>query len=117
MAPELGVGDGPAFGRSMECSWKRPSRPTTAVTEPAREAGICGAAVLTITRPRFGGWTDASGVPNAADTTAAVPLTGSRMLPGSGVPTVSPSARSAEDTCATSVAVGPNSAVYCAAVR
>ena len=87
------------------------------MTAPAREAGTCGAAVLTSARASLGACTDSSGVPNAADTTAAVPLTGSKMLPGSGVPTVSPSARSVEDTCATSVALGPNAAAYCAGVR
>ena len=45
-----------------------------------------------------------SGVPSAAETTAAVPLTGNNVLPGAGVPTVSPSPRSAEETCATSAA-------------
>ena len=52
-------------GLSMECSWTRPSRPTTPVTTPSREAGICGDAVLTIgpggRRPAA--CTDSSGVP------------------------------------------------------
>ena len=32
----------------MECSRTRPSSPVTPVTKPARDAGICGDAVLTI---------------------------------------------------------------------
>ena len=116
VAPGPGAA-GPDFGRSMACSWNRPSRPTTAVTAPAREAGTCGDAVFTIAGAWCGAWTDSSGVPNAADTPAAVPRTGSKMLPGSGVPTVSPSARSAEDTRATSASVGPNAAAYWAGVR
>ena len=88
------------------------------MTTPESEAGTWGVAVLTIARACCcGGCTDSNGVPKAADTTAAVPRTGSRLLPGSGVPTVSPSARRSSDTCATSVALGPNSAAYCAALR
>ena len=102
----------------MSCSWKSPSRPTTPVTTPSREAGTCGEAVLTIARPDWpGACTDSSGVPSAAETTDAVPLTGKSELPGSGVPTVSPSLRRAEDTWATSAVVGPYCAAYCAAVR
>ena len=102
----------------MECSWNRPSRPTTPVTTPSREAGICGDAVFTIDRADSpGGCTDTSGVPSADETTDAVPLTGNNVLPASGVPTVSPSARKAEDACATSAGLGPNCAAYCAAVR
>ena len=86
-------------GRTMACSWARPSNPTTAVTDPARAAGICGDAVFTREGDSSGACTDSSGVEKAADTTAAVPLTGSRVLPGSGVPTVRPSARSADETC------------------
>ena len=102
---------------SMACSSNRPSRPTTPVTAPLSDAGICGAAVLTTTRARSGAWTASSGVPNADETTAAGPLTGSRVLPAAGAPTVSPSPRSTADTCATSAAPGPNSAAYWAAVR
>ena len=103
---------GPGPRLSMSCSRKRPSRPTTPVTTPFREAGTCGDAVLTMTRADSpGACTDSSGVPSAAETTDAVPLTGNSVLPDSGVPTVSPSLRSAEDTCATSAGVGP----YCAA--
>ncbi len=117
MAPAGPAGPAVWLCTNMECSWNRPSRPTTAVTDPARAAGICGDAVLTSAFAWFGAWTDSSGVPNAAETTAAVPLTGSKMLPGSGVPTVSPSLRSTEDTCATSAALGPNCDAYWAAVR
>ncbi len=68
------------------------------MTTPASEAGTWGVAVFTIARAvACGGCTDSSGVPKAADTTAAVPLTGSRVLPGSGVPTVRPSARRSSD--------------------
>ena len=102
----------------MSCSRKRPSRPTTPVTTPFREAGTCGDAVLTMARADCpGACTDSSGVPSAAETTDAVPLTGNSVLPDSGVPTVSPSLRSAEDTWATSAGVGPYCAAYCAAVR
>ncbi len=79
--------------------------------------GDLGDAVLTSARGPLGSCTDSSGVAKAADTTAAVPLTGSRLLPAPGVPTVSPSARSAEDTWSTSAALGPNSAAYSAEVR
>ena len=100
----------------MSCSRKRPSRPTTPVTAPFKEAGTCGAAVLTTTRADCpGARTDSSGVPSAAETTDAVPLTGSNVLPGSGAPTVSPSLRRAADTWATSAGVGPYWAAYCAA--
>ena len=92
----------------MSCSRKRPSRPTTPVTAPLKEAGTCGGAVLTMARADSpGACTDSSGVPSAAETTDAVPLTGNSVLPGAGVPTVSPSPRSAEDTWATSAGVGP----------
>ncbi len=102
----------------MECSWNRPSRPTTPVTTPSREAGICGDAVFTIARAdSSGAWTVSSGVPSAPETTDAVPLTGNRVLPGSGAPTVNPSLRSAEDTWATSAGLGPYSAANCADVR
>ena len=83
-----------------------------------REAGICGDAVFTMARAdSSGARTDSSGVPSAADTTAAVPRTGSSVLPGSGVPTVRPSPRSADDTWATSAGLGPYSAANCADVR
>src|ERR1700691_2775497 len=102
----------------MSCSWKRPSRPNTPRTNPLKEAGTCGAAVLTMARADCpGARTDSSGVPSAAETTDAVPLTGNNELPGSGVPTVSPSLCRAEDTWATSAGVGPYCAAYCAAVR
>ncbi len=77
------------------------------MTRPARSAGTCGVAVLTSARGAFGVCTASIGVPNAADTVAAVPWTGRRVLPGSGAPTVSPSLRNVEDTCATSAALGP----------
>ena len=81
----------------MSCSLKSPSRPTTPVTTPSREAGTCGDAVLTMARADWpGACTDSSGVPSAAETTDAVPLTGNSVLPGSGVPTVSPSLRRAD---------------------
>ena len=100
----------PGAGRSMSCSRKRPSRPTTPVTTPVSEAGTCGDAVLTMARADSpGACTDSSGVPSAAETTEAVPLTGNNVLPGPGVPTVSPWPRSTEDTCATSAGAGP----YC----
>ena len=92
----------------MECSLTSPSRPTTPVTTPAREAGICGGAVLTMARAASpGACTDSKGVPSAAETTDAVPLTGSNVLPGSGAPTVNPSLRKAEETWATSAELGP----------
>ena len=54
----------------MECSLTRPSRPTTPVTTPVREAGICGDAVFTTARADwFGAWTVSSGVPRAAEIT------------------------------------------------
>ena len=85
---------------------------------PASDEGTCGDAVLTIAGADSpGACTDSNGVPSADETTAAVPLTGNNVLPGSGVPTVSPSPRSAAETCATSAAVGPYCAAYCAAVR
>ncbi len=88
------------------------------MTTPESAAGTWGVAVFTIARAACcGACTDSSGVPKAADTTAAVPRTGSRLLPGSGVPTVSPSAPRSADACATSVALGPNAAAYCAAPR
>ena len=87
------------------------------MTAPANDAGIWGGAVLTRTRAWFGAWTVSSCVPNADETTPACPLTGSRVLPAAGAPTVSPSPRSTEDTCATSAGLGPNSAAYWAAVR
>ena len=117
MVAALAGMEGAALGRDMECSWNRPSRPTTPVTTPARDAGTCGDAVFTSAFAWFGARTDSSGVPNAAETTAAVPLTGSNVLPGPGVPTASPWARRTEDTCATSAGLGPNSAAYWAAVR
>ena len=62
-------------GLSLECSWNRPSRPTTPVTAPPREAGTWGDAVFTMARADSpGARTDSSGVPSAADTAAAVPL-------------------------------------------
>ena len=89
---------------SMACSSNRPSRPTTPVTAPPTSAGICGAAVPTTALARVGACTVSSGVPNADETTAAGPLTGSRVLPAAGAPTVSPSLCSTEATCATSPA-------------
>ena len=89
-----------------------------AVTTPEREAGTWSGAVFTIARASFcGDWTDSRDVPKAAETVVAVPRTGKKSLPESGVPTVSPSARRPSDTCATSVVLGPNSAAYCAASR
>ncbi len=96
---------------------KSPLRPTTPVTSPATDDGTAGADVLTSVRGPSGACTCSRGVANAADTTAAVPCTGSRMLPGAGVPTVSPSLRSADDTWATSAALGPYSVANCDAVR
>ena len=94
--------------RTMACSWNRPSRPITPVTAPPSAAGICGEAVLTMAwSVSPGACTDTKGVPSAADTTEAVPRTGSNVLPGSGVPTVRPSLRSVADTCATSDGSGP----------
>src|SRR6202046_3146122 len=62
----------------MECSWTRPSSPTTPVTTPSREEGICGDAVLTMARAASpGACTDSRGVPSAAETTRAGPVTGS----------------------------------------
>ncbi len=90
----------------------------TPVTAPLREVGTWGGAVFTMARAdSSGAWTDSSGVPSAAETTDAVPRTGSRVLPGSGVPTISPSLRRTEDTCATSASLGPNSAANCGDVR
>ena len=74
--------------RTMECCSARPSRPTTPVTMPAREAATCGVAVFTIDLARCGTCTDSSGVEKAAETADAGPLTGSRLLPGAGTPTV-----------------------------
>ncbi len=92
----------------MECSENSPSRPTTSVTTPAREAGICGDAVFTTARADSpGAWTVSSGVPSAAATTEAVPLTGNKLLPGSGVPTVSPTLRRTEDASSTASGLGP----------
>ena len=69
----------------MACSWNSPSRPTTPVTAPSREAGICGDAVLTMAREASpGAWTDSKGVPSAAETTDAVPLTGQQRAPRFG---------------------------------
>ncbi len=87
------------------------------MTAPAREAGTCGAAVFTIDLARCGTCTDSSGVAKAAETADAVPLTGSRVLPGAGAPTVSPSPRRTEETCATSAVLGPKAAANCAEVR
>ena len=102
----------------MECSVTRPSSPATPVTEPARDAGICGDAVLTIALAASpGACTDSRGVPSAAETTETVPLTGSRVLPGPGEPTVNPSPRRAEVTWVTSAGLGPYSAAYWAALR
>ena len=101
----------------MECSWNSPLRPTTPVTVPESDAGICGAAVLTSARAWFGDCTVSIGVPKAAVTWATDPLTGSRFEPAWGVPTVRPSPRRTDVACATSSALGPNSAAYCAAVR
>ena len=73
--------------------------------------------MLTIVRATSpGARTDSRGVPSAAETTDAVPLTGKRVLPGSGEPTVNPSVRSAEETWATSAGLGPYRAAYCAAL-
>ena len=70
---------------SMECSWNRPSRPTTPVTAPAREAGICGDAVLTRAWADSGDCTVSSGVPKAAETTVArCRSPGSSVAPGFG---------------------------------
>ena len=102
----------------MECSWNKPSRPITPVTAPLSEAGTCGEAVFTIARAESpGACTDTSGVPSAAETTEAVPRTGSSVLPGSGVPTVNPSLRRALVTSATSAGLGPYCAAYCAGVK
>ncbi len=86
----------------MECSWNSPSRPTTPVTVPESDAGICGAAVLTRARAWVGDCTVSMGVLKAAVTCATDPLTGSRADPGWGVPTVKPSPRRTEVACATS---------------
>ena len=109
--------DGGECLRSIECSVKRPSRPTTPVTSPVSDEGTCGDAVLTTARDPPEGCTCSRGVPKADDTTAAVPLTGSKMLPASGVPTVRPSLLSADDTCATVDGAGPYAAANCAGVR
>ena len=103
--------------RSIECSRARPFSPITAVTVPSRAAGIWGDAVLTNARAWSGACTASSGVENAEETAAAVPVTGNRMLPAAGVPTLRPSACSAEDTWATSDGDGPNSAANRADVR
>ena len=70
---------------------------------------------LEVTPP--GRRTDSSGVPKTADTVWAVPLTGSRSLPGVGVPTVRPWARRELLTCATSAALGPKAEANWADVR
>ena len=73
----------------------------------ANTAGICGPAVLTMEATLPGRRTDSSGVRKAAETVPALPLTGSRVLPGVGTPTCSPSARRVLLTCCTSAALGP----------
>ena len=74
-------------------------------------------AVFTSAGEAPAGLTCSRGVPKAADTVDAVPLTGSKMLPGSGVPTVRPSLRSVADTCAITDRVGPYTAANCDEVR
>ena len=64
-----------------------------------------------------GACTDCIVVPKADSTAATEPLTGRRTLPSSGCPTVRPSARSTEETWATSPAEGPNSDANWAGVR
>ena len=58
-----------------------------------------------------------SGVPKAAETVWAVPLTGSRLLPNVGVPTVRPNDCSVELTDCTSRGLGPYAAANWAEVR
>ena len=60
------------------------------VMSSANTAGICGAAVLTMEAMWPGRRTDSSGVSKAAETVPALPLTGSRVLPGAGTPTCQP---------------------------
>ena len=103
----------------MECSWTRPSRPTTPVTAPSREAGICGDAVLTIARADSpGACTDSSGRAQrgrdhrrrAADRQQRAARLGRADRQPLGC-------AGADETCATSAGLGPNCAAYCAAVR
>src|SRR5580693_4895592 len=114
LGPALDVG---VCLRSIECSVKRPSMPTTPVTSPANDEGTCGDVVLTTAREPPAGCTCSRGVPKAVDTTAVVPLTGSKTLPSSGVPTVRPSLRNADDTCTTVDDAGPYAEANCAGVR
>ncbi len=83
----------------------------------ASAAGISGAAVFTLEVMPPGRRTASRGVPKTVDTVRAVPLTGSRSLPGVGVPTVRPCARRELLTCATSAALGPKAEANCADVR
>ena len=105
------------LGRAMACSEKTPSRPTSPVTSPDTEEGTEGDDVLTTAWAWSGACTCSSGVAKAAETAAAVPPTGRRMLPCCGVPTARPSLRSADDTCATSPVLGPYVAANCDAER
>ena len=117
--PELGAGDCPAFGRSMECSWNRPSRPTTPVTD-AGERGRDLRRGRVDDRPGRG---PAPAPTRAACRTpprppAAVPLTGSSDAPRLGRARRSAPRRAAPRTPGPPrPRLGPNSAAYCAAVR
>ncbi len=108
---------GPGATLSMLCSWSSPFRPATPVTSPDSEAGMDGADVFTSAGCSPGTWTDCIVVPKADSTAATEPLTGRSALPSSGCPTVRPSARNAEETCATSADEGPNSDANWAGVR
>jgi hypothetical protein len=87
------------------------------VTCPASEDGIVGAVVFTIASACPGGRTVSKAVPRAAETCAAVPLTGRSELPGLGVPTLRPSLCNTELTRAVSAAEGPNAEAYWSGVR
>ena len=108
----------PASRRAArDWDWARLLRPTMPVMSCASTAGTSGADVFTLEVMPPGRRTASRGVPKTVDTVRAVPLTGSRSLPGAGVPTVRPWARRVALTCVTSAALGPNAEANCADVR
>ena len=87
------------------------------VMAPESDAGICGDAVLTSAWDWLGDCTVSIGVPKAALTWPLIRSPAAAWNRVGVSPRSGPRRAATEVTSATSLALGPNSAAYCAAVR